>query len=218
MKMLSRKQTFIASIGIGLIIVTGLVTSGKVDMSSLSSNVLQGSTYICTENGQKRNLNEYNQAIRNKEQAQGKIKIMSGEIKVLNETITKHKKTITSHEGTIQKQTTTIGELSEYITKNCSNPKTTREKAICAQKKQQKSNLEQSNKSLTNLIGALKKTISQLNKQITQKNENIAIWNTKIEGFTKYIKDYESCNESLKGKLIITSPLMSGEVNVELEV
>lgn len=44
------------------------------------------------------------------------------------------------------------------------------------------------------------------------------MWNKKIEELEKFIKDYNSCNESLKGKLIITSPLMSGDIKKVLEV
>jgi len=131
-------------------------------MSRLSSSVLNGSTYTCTENGQKRNLNEYNKAIRDKQQAEGKIKIMSGEINVLKKTIEGHKKTIASHEETIKKQNTTISELAAYISKNCTNPKTSREKTLCTLKKQQKTNLEQSNKNLSNQITSLNTLIGRL--------------------------------------------------------
>lgn len=41
MNTLSRKQTLIILIGIGLVIATALITSGKMDMSSLSSSVLE---------------------------------------------------------------------------------------------------------------------------------------------------------------------------------
>lgn len=87
---------------------------------------------------------------------------MSGEITTLNKTIGEHKKTIGTNEGTIEKQTTTIGELTGYISKNCNNPKSTKEKTICAQKKQQKSSLEQNNKTLTNQINSLKTLIGTL--------------------------------------------------------
>lgn len=192
---------------------------GNIDMSRLSSSVINGSTYICTENGQKRNLNEYNKALRDKQQAEGKIKIVSWEINVLRGTIEGHNKTIARHQETINtKYTPLIKELSDYISKNCNNPKTTQHKALCTVKKNTKTSLEQSNKNLSNQITSLNTLIGRLEWQIKQKNENIATWTKKIEEYTKYIKEYDTCTESIKGKLIITSPLMSGEVKMALEV
>lgn len=87
---------------------------------------------------------------------------MSGEIVVLKNTIEGHKKTITSHGEAISKQNVTIGQLFDYISKNCTRPKTPRENALCIQKKQQKTTLEQSNKNLVNQITNLKNLITRL--------------------------------------------------------
>lgn len=87
---------------------------------------------------------------------------MSGEIAVIKNTIESHQKTIASHGEAIIKQNVTIGQLFDYISKNCTRPKTPRENALCIQKKQQKSTLEQSNKNLTNQITNLKNLITRL--------------------------------------------------------
>lgn len=147
---------------LGLSLVS-LLSTGHLNMSQLSSSVLDGSDYTCTENDQKRNTHEYTLAFQKKEQLDNKLKIASGEVSVLEQNIKNHKKTITSQEKILLQQKTLIHELNKYISKNCTPPKTSQERAICTQKKEQKINLEQNIKSITDTIKSLNKLINQIN-------------------------------------------------------
>lgn len=212
-----KKKIAIIVVGIVFLVIVWLVWTGRVSLSGLRSDILSGGDYMCSETGQAWKLTQYTEALKENEQLQKKIQIASGEVSLLEKKKLAQTNIITQKTAALQTNNTAILKLNTYITKNCKNVRK-KEMVLCNQKKQEVAKLKANNAGIQKAIASASSAIKALDAAILTKVQNITQMQWTIDTNTIFINQYELCEKELKTKLLVTSPLMSGEMTILWEV